>query len=58
MLGVYDRTALIKKSEGNFIFVAGNYRMRAFGWLAGNSMEKESHSNIGLYGKRLFSFNI
>jgi carboxylesterase type B len=41
---------MIKKSGDNFIWVAGNYRLGVYGWLAGKTMEKESHANIGLYG--------
>jgi carboxylesterase type B len=50
-LGMYDPTALIKASRNRFIWVAGNYRLGAYGWLAGTTMERESSPNVGLYGE-------
>ncbi|KAF2663439.1 alpha/beta-hydrolase [Microthyrium microscopicum] len=47
--GGYDATPLIKMSGGNFIYVAGNYRLNAFGFLAGSTMEKEATPNAGLW---------
>ncbi len=35
------------------IFVAGNYRLGAFGWLAGPSVEADGRPNAGLYDQRL-----
>ena len=35
------------------IFVAGNYRTGAFGWLAGSYMESAGTPNAGLYDQRL-----
>ncbi len=35
------------------IFVAGNYRVGAFGWLAGPSMARDGRPNAGLYDQRL-----
>ncbi|KAK3366297.1 carboxylesterase family protein [Lasiosphaeria ovina] len=32
------------------IFVAGNYRLGAFGWLAGSYMQDKGQPNAGLYG--------
>lgn len=53
--GLYNPTDLIVKGNGSFIWVAGNYRLGIYGWMAGATMEKESHSNLGLYG---LSFSI
>ncbi|KAH9905108.1 Alpha/Beta hydrolase protein [Xylariomycetidae sp. FL2044] len=36
-----------------FIFVAGNYRLGAFGWLSGPTMEERGRTNAGLYDQRL-----
>ena len=35
------------------IFVVGNYRLGAFGWLAGSYMEQFGTANAGLYDQRL-----
>lgn len=35
------------------IFVVGNYRLGAFGWLAGSYMEASGRPNAGLYDQRL-----
>jgi carboxylesterase type B len=48
--GMYDPTGLIKASKNRFIWVASNYRLGAYGWLAGTTMERESSPNVGLYG--------
>jgi carboxylesterase type B len=50
--GVYNPTGIIKASGNNVIFVAGNYRLGAFGWLAGTNVEKQATSNVGLYDQR------
>ncbi|KAL8930417.1 MAG: hypothetical protein Q9208_000601 [Pyrenodesmia sp. 3 TL-2023] len=51
-LPLYDGTGLLQLSEGNVIFVASNYRVGAYGFLAGNTMEKEGLPNAGLYDQR------
>ncbi len=37
----------------DMIFVVGNYRVGAYGWLAGKTMEKEGTPNAGLSDQRL-----
>ena len=56
----YSGQSLIETSDnpwwpigGEMIFVAGNYRMGAFGWLAGHYMEQAGLPNAGLYDQRL-----
>ena len=36
------------------IYVVGNYRLGAFGWLAGSYVEENALPNAGLYDQRLF----
>lgn len=42
-----------KESNKKLIFITGNYRLGAFGWLAGTEMEKRGLPNAGLYDQRL-----
>ena len=49
----YTGQGLIESANNNVIFVAGNYRLGAFGWLAGSHMEKHGLPNAGLYDQRL-----
>ncbi|MCJ1229610.1 hypothetical protein MMC12_006279 [Toensbergia leucococca] len=49
---LYSGIGLIQESGGNVIFVASNYRVGAYGFLAGTTMEKEGHPNVGLYDQR------
>ena len=51
-LPYYDGTGLIQASHSNIIFIASNYRLGAYGWLAGDTMEKEGLPNAGLYDQR------
>ncbi|MCJ1466308.1 hypothetical protein MMC07_004927 [Pseudocyphellaria aurata] len=39
--------------QSKAIFIAGNYRVGAFGWLAGSQMERDATPNAGLYDQRL-----
>ncbi|KFY46490.1 hypothetical protein V494_00448 [Pseudogymnoascus sp. VKM F-4513 (FW-928)] len=39
--------------EDGFIYVAFNYRLGMFGWLAGSTVEKDGSANVGLYDQRL-----
>ncbi len=48
----YSGEGIIEESDGNLIFVAGNYRVGAFGWLAGSSMERDGAPNAGLHDQR------
>lgn len=53
----YDPTGLIDASRGDgsdgIIFVAMNYRLGAFGWLSGPSLQSNGTANAGLYDQRL-----
>ncbi|KAL8820359.1 MAG: hypothetical protein Q9223_001408 [Gallowayella weberi] len=52
ILPFYEGTGLMQESDGNVIFVASNYRMGAYGFLAGTTMEKDGLPNAGLYDQR------
>ncbi|KAI4217815.1 MAG: hypothetical protein LQ349_009005 [Xanthoria aureola] len=52
ILPFYDGTGLLQASGSNTIFVASNYRMGAYGFLAGTTMEKTGLPNAGLYDQR------
>ncbi|KAL8788912.1 MAG: hypothetical protein Q9213_001435 [Squamulea squamosa] len=52
ILPFYDGTGLLQQSGSNVIFVASNYRLGAYGFLAGNTMEKTGLPNAGLYDQR------
>ncbi|KAL8836944.1 MAG: hypothetical protein Q9170_002705 [Blastenia crenularia] len=52
VLPFYDGTGLIQESDGNVIFVASNYRLGAYGFLAGDTMEKQGLPNAGLHDQR------
>src|ERR1700709_2017179 len=50
----YNGTAILEASDNRVVYVAGNYRLGAFGWLSGTSMEVDSLAvpNAGLYDQR------
>ncbi|KIH88214.1 hypothetical protein SPBR_06820 [Sporothrix brasiliensis 5110] len=48
----YDGSGLINQSGGEIIFVAMNYRLGAYGFLAGTTMEREALPNAGLWDQR------
>lgn len=50
---MYSGQSIIRASEYNTIFVTGNYRIGAFGWLSGNYMEQVGQPNAGLYDQAL-----
>ncbi|KAF4500720.1 Cholinesterase [Fusarium agapanthi] len=50
---LYNRKSLIEASNYSTIVVAGNYRLGAFGWLAGSFMEANGLPNAGLYDQNL-----
>ena len=59
---LYNGTGVLRAAaaagKSRMIFVTGNYRVGAFGWLAGQSMEQYAEKNIavpnaGLYDQRL-----
>ncbi|KAL8305842.1 hypothetical protein RB597_003474 [Gaeumannomyces tritici] len=51
-LPMYDGSGMILNSGNKMIFVAMNYRLGAFGFLAGTTMEKEGLPNAGLWDQR------
>ncbi len=51
-LEFYDGSGMINESGGNLIYVAMNYRVGAFGFLAGSTMESEGLPNAGLWDQR------
>lgn len=40
-------------SQAEVIYITGNYRLGAFGWLAGTTTGKQAVPNAGLYDQRL-----
>ena len=46
------KASQVKNSEG-LIFVSLNYRLGAFGWLAGPTLQSDGVANAGLYDQRL-----
>ncbi|MCJ1280955.1 hypothetical protein MMC26_000273 [Xylographa opegraphella] len=51
-LPFYDGSGMITQSGNNVIFVSSNYRLGAFGFLAGITMEKQGLPNAGLWDQR------
>lgn len=50
---LYTGRSVITASKYKTIFVAGNYRVGAFGWLSGDYMQKYAQPNAGLYDQAL-----
>lgn len=50
--GLYAGTPLVKQSGGNVIFVAGNYRLAAFGFLCGSTPEREKATSVAFWDQR------
>jgi len=50
---LYTGQSMLEASGYQHMFVAGNYRLGAFGWLAGSYMEKVGQPNAGLYDQAL-----
>jgi carboxylesterase type B len=50
--GMYAGQPVVTASEGNVIFVGANYRVGAFGFLAGDTIEKGGVANAGLWDQR------
>ena len=48
----FDGTSVVRSSDDNLIFVVGNYRLGAFGWLAGTTMEADGLPNAGLHDQK------
>lgn len=51
-LPFYDGTGLMGQSGNSMIFVTFNYRMGAFGFLSGTTMERDGLPNAGLWDQR------
>lgn len=51
-MGVYSGSHLVEMAKGNLIYVAANYRLGVYGWLAGPTVEKEGVVNAGLWDQR------
>lgn len=49
VLPMYDGSGYVEEAGGNVIFMASNYRLGAFGWLAGSSMEADGLPNTGIW---------
>lgn len=53
---LYDATGIMRAAHTagrDIVFVTGNYRLGAFGWLAGPTMEEFGTPNAGLWDQRL-----
>ncbi|KAF4218828.1 hypothetical protein CNMCM5878_004424 [Aspergillus fumigatiaffinis] len=50
--GYYDGTSLIQQADNNLIVVTINYRLGAFGFLAGEPLRTQGVFNAGLYDQR------
>ncbi|KAI1913176.1 hypothetical protein LOZ61_002943 [Ophidiomyces ophidiicola] len=50
--GLYSGTNLITRANGNVVVVTINYRLGAFGFLAGTTMEATALPNAGLHDQR------
>lgn len=50
---LYTGRSVITASNHSTIFIAGNYRVGAFGWLAGDYMQEYAQPNAGLYDQAL-----
>ncbi|KAF5873404.1 putative carboxylesterase family protein [Botrytis fragariae] len=49
----YDGTGIRKTTDNGVIWVTGNYRLGAFGFLGGSYMEQNAQPNAGLHDQRL-----
>ncbi|KAJ8131261.1 hypothetical protein O1611_g2365 [Lasiodiplodia mahajangana] len=50
---IYTGQSSLNASNYQTIFIVGNYRLGAFGWLAGDYMQKAGQPNAGLYDQAL-----
>lgn len=50
---LYDGRGVLSHAQHDTVFVTGNYRIGAFGWLAGTTMEEGGLPNAGLSDQRL-----
>ena len=50
---LYDGQGIFEATDDKVIWVVGDYRLGAFGWLAGNTVENNGSPNAVLYDQRL-----
>ena len=50
---LYDGQGIFQATDDSVIWVVANYRLGAFGWLAGDTVEHYGSSNAALYDQRL-----
>ncbi|KAK2006061.1 alpha/beta-hydrolase, partial [Colletotrichum eremochloae] len=50
---LYTDQLVITTSRYQTIFVAGNYPLRAYGWLSGDYMQRNAQTNAALYDQAL-----
>ena len=50
---LYDGQGMFQATNDAVIWVVANYRLGAFGWLAGNTVERNGFPNAALYDQRL-----
>ncbi|KAH7367511.1 Alpha/Beta hydrolase protein, partial [Plectosphaerella cucumerina] len=51
-LPFYDGSGLLTQANGDLVFVTFNYRLGAYGFLAGTTMERDGLPNAGLWDQR------
>ena len=55
--GIYNPSGLLKSSQASgsdgVVYVALNYRLGAFGWISGPSLQSDGTANAALYDQRL-----
>ncbi|OLL21704.1 Secreted lipase [Neolecta irregularis DAH-3] len=49
---MYSGGPLVKAADNQIIYVRINYRLGAFGWLAGETLQKDGLANVGLHDQR------
>jgi carboxylesterase type B len=49
---MYDGSPVVKQSGGNVIYVVANYRLGAFGYLGGTTVEQTATPNAGFWDQR------
>ena len=50
---LYDGQGILAAANNQIIWIVANYRLGAFGWLAGETMERHGAPNAALYDQRL-----
>lgn len=52
LVSLYDGLPMVDESDGDMIYIVFNYRVGAFGFLGGTTMEKQGVPNVGLWDQR------